>query len=90
MRPDRTLLGTDHRVWTGVRVHTLAFFRNPLSLVLLVALPLIEIRFAGSALETLPAVAFPEMDASLVTADRLFGAIYATTCSAASLDRSSG
>lgn len=36
----------------------LAFFRNPLYLVLLVALPLIEIRFAGSALETLPPVAF--------------------------------
>jgi ABC-2 type transport system permease protein len=76
--PDGALPGAGHRVWTGVRAHTLAFFRNPLYLVLLVVLPLIEIRFAGSALETLPAVAFPEMDASLTTTGRLFGAIYAT------------
>jgi hypothetical protein len=47
-------------------------------LVLLVVLPLIEIQFAGSAMETLPAVAFPEMETSLVTTGRLFGAIYAT------------
>jgi len=75
---DRTLPGSGHRVWTGVRAHTLAFFRNPLYLVLLVVLPLIEIRFAGSALESLPTAAFPEMDASLMTTGRLFGAIYAT------------
>jgi hypothetical protein len=76
--PDGALPGAGHRVWTGVCSHTLAFFRNPLYLVLLVVLPLVEIRFAGSALETLPAVAFPEMEASLTTTGRLFGAIYAT------------
>jgi ABC-2 type transport system permease protein len=75
---DRAVPGTGHRVWTGVRAHTLAFFRNPVYGVLLILLPLIEIRFAGSALETLPAIAFPDMDTSLVTVGRLFGALYAT------------
>jgi len=75
---DRALFGTGHRVWTGVKAHTTAFFRTPLYLVLLVVLPAIEIWFAGSALESLPAVAFPEMEASLLTTGRLFGAIYAT------------
>jgi ABC-2 type transport system permease protein len=72
------LPGTGHRVWTGVRAHGTAFFREPLYLVLLVLLPIIEIKFAGSALESLPTVAFPEMEASLLTTGRLFGAIYAT------------
>lgn len=74
----QALPGTGHRVWTGVRAHAMAFFRKPLYLVLLVALPLIEIWFAGSALESLPTAAFPAMDASLVTTGRIFGALFAT------------
>jgi ABC-2 type transport system permease protein len=75
---ERSLPGTGHRVWTGVRAHATAFFREPLYLVLLIALPVVEIWFAGSALESLPDAAFPEMDASLITTGRMFGAIFAT------------
>lgn len=78
MASDKSLPGSGHRVWTGVRVHAIGFFREPLYLVLLVALPLLEIYFAGSALDSLPAAAFPSMETSLATTGRLFGAMYAT------------
>ena len=75
---EREVPGQGHQLWTGVRAHAMAFFREPLYLVLLVVLPLIEIYFASEALESMPAVAFPDMTASLTTTGRLFGAIYAT------------
>lgn len=76
--PDRVLPGAGHRVVTGVRAHTAAFFRNPLYLVLLLALPPVEVWLAGEALGSLPAVAFPAVPTSMATTGRLFGAAYAT------------
>jgi ABC-2 type transport system permease protein len=78
MTTDSTPAGAGHRIWTGVRAHATAFFREPLYLLLLVVLPIIEIRFAGSALESLPAAAFTDSTTPLQTTGQLFGAIYAT------------
>ncbi|WP_158056408.1 hypothetical protein [Halorussus halophilus] len=64
------------RLATGVKAGTLSFFREPLTVALLVVLPLVAIELYGAAMASFPTLPF--MEAPPETAGRISGALFAT------------
>lgn len=69
---------SNHRVFAGVRLGTLSFFREPLNIALVLLLPVLSIQIYSVSLSQFPDVGVFATTGSLETTGRITGAVFAT------------
>src|SRR6056297_2943223 len=71
-------MNASRRITTGVRASTVSFFREPLNVALLLALPALSVQIYGVSLAQFPDVGLFDAAGSLETTGRITGAVFAT------------
>lgn len=71
-------MSSNRRVFAGVRLSTLSFFREPLNIALVLLLPALSIQIYGVSLSQFPEVGMFATAGSLATTGRITGAVFAT------------